>query len=71
MPDITVTREGIATFLLNLNPNNAVGPDEIKSRLLKKLAIETAHNLTLNFHMSLESDFVPSGLKTVHVAPVY
>jgi len=37
MPDITVTRQGIAKFLLNLNPNNAAGPDEIKPRILKNL----------------------------------
>ena len=55
MSDITVTREGIVKFLLNLNPNNAAGPDEIKPRILKALAIEIAHTLTLNFHMSLRN----------------
>jgi hypothetical protein len=28
MPDITITCEGIAKLLLNLNPNKAAGPDE-------------------------------------------
>jgi hypothetical protein len=38
MPDITITSEGIAKLLLNLNPNKAAGPDEIKPRVLKELA---------------------------------
>lgn len=46
MPGITITCEGIAKLLLNLNPNKAVGPDEIKPRILKELATEIAHSLT-------------------------
>jgi hypothetical protein len=38
LPDITVTCEGIANLFLNLNPNKAAGPDEIKPRVLKELA---------------------------------
>jgi hypothetical protein len=38
MPDITITCEGIAKILLNLNPNKEAGPDEIKPRVLKDLA---------------------------------
>jgi hypothetical protein len=37
MPDITVTCEGIAKFFLNLNPNKADNPDDIKPRVLKEL----------------------------------
>jgi hypothetical protein len=40
--DITITCEGIAKLLLNLNPNKAAGPDEIKPRVLKELATEIA-----------------------------
>jgi hypothetical protein len=49
MPDITVTCEGIAKLLLNLNPNKAAGPDEIKPRVLKELATEIAPILTIIF----------------------
>ena len=47
MPDITITCEGIAKLLLNLNPNKADGPDEIKPRVLKELATEIAPILTI------------------------
>ena len=70
MPDITVTCEGIAK-LLNLNPNKAAGPDEIKHRVRKELATEIAPILTIIFQKSLESGVVPSDWKTAHVAPVY
>jgi hypothetical protein len=42
MPDITVTCEGIAKFFLNLNPNKADNPDDIKPRVLKELTTEIA-----------------------------
>ena len=49
MPDITITCEGIAKLLLNLNPNKAADPDEIKPRVLKELATEIAPILTIIF----------------------
>jgi hypothetical protein len=71
MPDITITCEGIAKLLLNLNPSKAAGPDEIKPRVLIELAIEIAPILTIIFQISLESGVAPSDWKTAHVAPVY
>ena len=71
MPDITITCEGIANLLLNLNPNKAAGPDQIKPRVLKVLATEIAPILTIIFQIFLESGVVPSDWKTAHVAPVY
>ena len=71
MPDVTITCEGIAKLLLNLNPNKAAGTDEIKPRVLKELATEIAPILTILFQISLESGVVPSDWKTAHVAPVY
>jgi hypothetical protein len=71
MPDITITCEGIAKLLLNLNPNKAAGPDQIKPRALKVLATEIAPILTIIFQIFLESGVVPSDWKTAHVAPVY
>jgi hypothetical protein len=66
MPDITITCEGtcIAKLLLNLNPNKAAGPDEIKPRVLKELVI-------LIFQISIESAVVSSDWKAVHVPHVY
>jgi hypothetical protein len=40
MPDITVTCEGIAKLFLNLNPNKANDPDDIKPRVVKELTTE-------------------------------
>ena len=41
MPDITIiTCEGIAKLPLNLNPNKAASPDEIKPKGIKELATE-------------------------------
>ena len=51
MLDITITCEGIAK-LLNLNPNKAAGPDEIKHRVLKELATEIAPILTTLYNLS-------------------
>jgi hypothetical protein len=51
MSDITVTCEGIAKLLLNLNPNKEAGPDEIKPRVLKDLATELAPILTKGYIM--------------------
>ena len=52
MFDITVTYEGIAKLFLNLNPNKAAGPDEIKPRVLKELATEIAPILTTLYNFS-------------------
>jgi hypothetical protein len=71
MPDITVTCEGIAKLLLNLNPNKAAGSDEIKPRVQKELATEIPPISTINFQISLDSGVVPSDWKTAHVVPVY
>jgi hypothetical protein len=59
IPDITITCAGIAKLLLNLNPNKAAGPDEIKPRVLKELATEITPILTIIFQISLESGVVP------------
>jgi hypothetical protein len=53
--------EGIAKLLLNLNPNKAAGPDEIKPRVLKELATEIALILTIIFQISLDTPPSASG----------
>ena len=40
MHDIVVTKEGVTKLLKGLNPSKALGPDELRPRVLKELAIE-------------------------------
>jgi hypothetical protein len=40
MSDITVTREGIVKFLLNLNPNNAATQMKLNLGYLKNLLLK-------------------------------
>ena len=38
--DIVVTKEGVTKLLKGLNPSKALGPDELRPRVLKELATE-------------------------------
>jgi hypothetical protein len=52
MSDIVFTENGITKLLANLNPHKAAGPDNIKPRVLKELAMEISPILTLIFNKS-------------------
>ena len=57
--------------LHNLKPNKSPGPDEIHPRLLKELARELAHPMTLLFYKSLSDGAVPSAWKIAEESPIF
>ena len=57
-PDLTVRVEGVTKILKGLGPHKALGPYQISSRLLKKMATEIPL-LTLIYQASLEQGQVP------------
>ena len=71
MPDLEITSQGIAKLLLNLDPSKAAGPDELKPRLLKELALEISPILCLIYQKSLDTGEVPTDWRTAHVSPIY
>ena len=57
--------------LNNLKPNKSPGPDEIHPKMLKELANELAHPLTLLFNKSISDGIVPSAWKVAEVRPIF
>ena len=54
IPHISVSVNGVANLLHNLNPNKATGPDGIPAYFLKELSHEIAPSLTLIFQSCLQ-----------------
>ena len=52
IPHISVSVDGVANLLHNLNPHKATGPDRIPAYFLKEFSHEIASNLTLIFQSS-------------------
>jgi hypothetical protein len=42
MPEISVSRKGVAKLLSNINPNKACGPDKIPLKILKDCSDSTS-----------------------------
>ncbi len=59
MPNITVSQAGVLKLLQNLKEHKASGPDQVPSRVLKKIALPVSHCLALIFNASLVSGIVP------------
>ena len=57
--------------LRSLNPNKALGPDDIPGRILKQTAQQIALSLASLFNKSLYSAVVPDEWKLANVAPVF
>lgn len=70
-PEINITCAGVLKLLQKLNPNKAAGPDNIRPKILKELAIEIAPILTIIFRRSLETGEVPPDWRSANVSPVY
>ena len=71
MRPISVTVEGVASILANLDPSKASGPDEIPARLLKDMANDLAALLTLIYQVSLEQGCIPDEWKKALITPIY
>ena len=71
MADFTVTDDGLKKLLRKSNPNKAVGPDMIPSRLLQECAEELVPILTVICNKSLQTGTVPSDWKQANVSAVF
>ena len=58
-------------MLLNLNTNNAAGPDELHRKLLKNTAKESALLLQAIFQCSIDNGEIPEAWKKTIISPVY
>ena len=71
MESITVSTNGIAKLLKDLNPHKAVGPDQIKPLVLQKLRDVIAPILQVIFQRSLNTGRVPKDWSIAFVCPLF
>ncbi|CAB3994070.1 Hypothetical predicted protein [Paramuricea clavata] len=69
--EITLSELEVFSALRALDPDKALGPDGIPSRILKETAQQIAPSLTLLFNKSINSGVVPDEWKLANVVPVY
>ena len=69
MPPISVSVEGVASLLNDLNVHKATGPNRIPTYFLKETTVEVAPILTLIFQSSLHQGIVPSDWKVANIIP--
>jgi hypothetical protein len=69
--ELDITENGLLKLLTSINPNKAAGPDNIKPKLLKELATETAPILTILFWKSFDTGEVPSDWRNANVSQVF
>ena len=65
MTPIKITHNGILKLLLNIDPNKAVGPDEVPGQFLKLCAYEIADIYVLLFQASLDQGIVSLDWKDI------
>ena len=71
MPDIHFDLNGIVKLLLNLKPDKAAGPDQLKPLVLKHLGSIIGPAIQLIFRKSYLSGQLPSEWKTASVTPLF
>ena len=69
--EITISELEVLSALRALDPDKALGPDGIPSRILKQIAQQIAPSITLLFIKSINSGVVPDEWKLANVVPVY
>ncbi|CAB3990484.1 Hypothetical predicted protein [Paramuricea clavata] len=68
---LSVTESDVLRTLKSLDPDKALGPDEIPGRILKVTANQIAPSLTRLFNKSLQVGVVPDEWKLANVVPVF
>ena len=68
---VPINEKGVYSLLKNLDPSKSPGPDKIRPRLLKELALELAPAFTLLYQSSLTTGIVPTDWKHANVAPIF
>ena len=69
--NITVTENGVHKLLAGLEPHKALGPDQLRARLLKGLASGLDPIYTLLFQASLDRGTIRDEWKSANVVPIY
>ena len=65
-----VKEEEVLALLRSLDPNKAVGSDEVSAKILRVAAAGISGSLTSLFNYSLESGELPGEWKSAHITPV-
>lgn len=68
---ISISVDGVANLLQNLNPHKATGPDGIPAYFLKECSNEIAPILTLIFQCSMQQGSMPDEWKTANIIPIF
>jgi len=71
IPELTITRSGVAKLLSGINPSKAVGPDTIPNKILKECSQELAPGLTLIYQHSVDEGTLPEDWLNANVSPIY
>lgn len=71
MLDITVSVDGVAKLLKDINISKAVGPDALPNKALKLAADTIAPMLTTIFQQSIDTGNLPSDWKKANVTPLF
>jgi len=69
--DIDICFEEVQQRLKNLNPNKAMGPDNVHPRVLKELADTLAVPLQILYVKTVQEGKLPDAWKTANVTPIY
>ena len=71
MDPIKITQNGILKLLSNIDPNKAVGPDQVPGHFLKLCAYEIADMYVILFQASLDQGIVPPDWKMANIVPLF
>ncbi|BHF61643.1 hypothetical protein SprV_0100461800 [Sparganum proliferum] len=71
METVQFTEGMVLTELLRLKESKSPGPDEIPAKILKELAGELAKPLSMLFHASFETGYLPADWKSAWITPLY
>ena len=68
---LKVSTRGILKLLSNLNPNKAIGPDNVPGKFLKLCSHEIADIYQVLFQASLDQGVVPPDWKEANIVPLF
>ena len=69
--DLQISANEVKTYLLKININKSIGPDEIHPRLLAELAEHLAEPVSLLVNKSFQYGVIPKDWKEAYITPIY